>query len=311
MVTRTGTRSAERHPAAAHAAHHSLHAAHHALHAAAAQLAHHLFHLLVLLHQLVDVGRGHAGAGGDALAARTVEQGRVAAFLLRHRIDDRHHPRHFLAGDLRLDVVGNLANARQLVHQPGQAAHVLHLLELVLHVVEVELAALGDLLRQLLRLVLVDLLLDLLDQRQHVAHVQDAAGDAVGVEHIQPVDLLAGADELDRLAGDVAHRKRRTAGGIARKVLDHVLPQPVSIRGALVQMGPHRIERANWDWGAIEQNPFWCPDATAATDWEDYLDGVRKAGYSIGAVIEVVASGVPAGLGEPVYDKLDADLAQI
>src|SRR3546814_14710428 len=77
MVTRTGTRSAERHPAAAHAAHHSLHAAHHALHAAAAQLAHPLFHLLVLLHQLVDVGRGHAGAGGDALAARTVEPGRV------------------------------------------------------------------------------------------------------------------------------------------------------------------------------------------------------------------------------------------
>src|SRR3546814_13023961 len=75
-------------------------------------------------------------------------------------------------------------------------------------------------------------------------------------------------------------------------------------------MGPHRNERANWDWGAIEQNPFWCPDATAAKDWEDYLDGVRKAGSSIGAVIEVVASGVPAGLGEPVYDKLDADLAK-
>src|SRR3546814_4886204 len=93
-------------------------------------------------------------------------------------------------------------------------------------------------------------------------------------------------------------------------VLDHVLPQPVSIRGALVQMGPHRIERANWDWGAIEQNPFWCPDATAAKDWEDYLDGVRKAGSSIGAVIEVVASGVPTGLGEPVYDKLDAELSK-
>src|SRR3546814_6563444 len=131
----------------AHAAHHSLHAAHHALHAAAAQLAHHLFHLLVLLHQLVDVGRGHAGAGGDALAARTVEQGRVAALLLRHRIDDRHHPRHFLAGDLRLDVVGTLANARQLVHQPGQAAHVLLLLELVLHRSEAHTSELHSLLR--------------------------------------------------------------------------------------------------------------------------------------------------------------------
>src|SRR3546814_3927002 len=180
MVTRTGTRSAERHPAAAHAAHHSLHAAHHALHAAAAQLAHHLFHLLVLLHQLVDVGRGHAGAGGDALAARTVEQGRVAALLLRHRIDDRHHPRHFLAGDLRLDVVGNLANARHLVHQPGQAAHVLHLLELVLHLVEVRSEALGDLLRQLRRLVLVALLPDPPDPPQHVAHSTHAAGIPAG-----------------------------------------------------------------------------------------------------------------------------------
>src|SRR3546814_9023243 len=103
---------------------------------------------------------------------------------------------------------------------------------------------------------------------------------------------------------------RVAAGGLAPKVPYHVRPQPVRIRGALVQMGPHRIERANWDWGAIEQNPFWCPDATAAKDWEDYLDGVRKAGSSIGAVIEVVASGVPAGLGEPVYDKLDADLAK-
>ncbi|MPZ11782.1 MAG: chorismate synthase [Kiloniellaceae bacterium] len=103
---------------------------------------------------------------------------------------------------------------------------------------------------------------------------------------------------------------RVAAGGIARKVLDHILPQPVSIRGCLVQMGPHRIERGNWDWEAIEQNPFWCPDAKAAKDWEDFLDGVRKAGSSTGAVIEVVASGVPAGLGEPVYDKLDADLAK-
>ncbi|HMA13942.1 MAG: chorismate synthase [Bacteroidota bacterium] len=103
---------------------------------------------------------------------------------------------------------------------------------------------------------------------------------------------------------------RVAAGGIARKVLNHVLAEPVTIRGALVQMGPHRIERDRWDWEQIEQNPFWCPDAEAAKAWEDYLDGVRKAGSSIGAVIEVVASGVPAGLGEPVYDKLDADLAK-
>jgi chorismate synthase len=103
---------------------------------------------------------------------------------------------------------------------------------------------------------------------------------------------------------------RVAAGGIARKVLNHVLAEPVTIRGALVQMGPHRIERDRWDWEQIEQNPFWCPDAEAAKAWEGYLDGVRKAGSSTGAVIEVVASGAPAGLGEPVYDKLDADLAK-
>ncbi len=103
---------------------------------------------------------------------------------------------------------------------------------------------------------------------------------------------------------------RVAAGAAARKVLDHVLGEGVRIRGALVQMGPHRIDRDAWDWDAIEANPFWCPDAKAAKAWEKYLDGIRKAGSSIGAVIEVVASGVPAGLGEPVYDKLDADLAK-
>lgn len=103
---------------------------------------------------------------------------------------------------------------------------------------------------------------------------------------------------------------RVAAGGIARKVLDHLLPLPVSIRGALVQMGPHRIDRARWDWAQTQENPFWCPDPVAAKDWEGFLDSVRKAGSSTGAVIEVVASGVPAGLGEPVYDKLDADLAK-
>ncbi|MGB5950032.1 MAG: chorismate synthase [Parvibaculum sp.] len=97
---------------------------------------------------------------------------------------------------------------------------------------------------------------------------------------------------------------RVAAGAIARKILDGV-----TIRGALVQMGPHRIDRANWNWDETENNPFWCPDAKAAANWEDYLDGVRKAGSSCGAVIEIVASGVPAGLGAPIYGKLDADLA--
>ena len=99
---------------------------------------------------------------------------------------------------------------------------------------------------------------------------------------------------------------RVAAGAIARKILG----PGITIRGALVQIGPHAIDRAAWDWQAIENNPFWCPDKGMAARWADYLDGVRKQGSSAGAVIEVVASGVPAGLGEPVYDKLDGDLAR-
>ena len=99
---------------------------------------------------------------------------------------------------------------------------------------------------------------------------------------------------------------RVAAGAIARKVLG----DRIAVRGALVQVGPHAIDRDRWDWAAVEGNPFWCPDAQAAAAWAGYLDGVRKSGSSVGAVVEVVASGVPAGLGEPVYDKLDGDLAR-
>ncbi|MEC8795149.1 MAG: chorismate synthase, partial [Pseudomonadota bacterium] len=77
----------------------------------------------------------------------------------------------------------------------------------------------------------------------------------------------------------------------------------------MTQIGPHKIDRANFDWDQIEQNPFWTPDAQAADDWAAYLDGLRKDGNSVGGVIEVVARGVPAGLGAPVYGKLDTDLA--
>jgi chorismate synthase len=83
----------------------------------------------------------------------------------------------------------------------------------------------------------------------------------------------------------------------------------MKVRGALVQMGPHRIDRAHWDWDEIERNPFFCPDAKTAAMLGDYLDGLRKRGSSIGAVIEIVAEGVPAGLGAPIYGKLDGDLA--
>ena len=102
---------------------------------------------------------------------------------------------------------------------------------------------------------------------------------------------------------------RVAAGGVARKVLESVLSPGVAIRGALVQIGEHRIDRDRWDWAQVHENPFFSPDAEMAARWADYLDGIRKAGSSVGAVIEVVASGIPAGLGEPIYGKLDADLA--
>jgi len=97
---------------------------------------------------------------------------------------------------------------------------------------------------------------------------------------------------------------RVAAGAIARKIVPDI-----RIRGALVQMGPHRIDRANWNWDEVNNNPFFCPDARAAAFYADYLDGIRKNGSSIGAVIEVVAEGVPAGWGAPIYGKLDSDLA--
>src|SRR4029453_740704 len=97
---------------------------------------------------------------------------------------------------------------------------------------------------------------------------------------------------------------RVAAGAIARKIMPNL-----SVRGALVQMGPHKIDRARWDWNEIDKNPFFCPDAKQAKFFEEYLDGVRKAGSSCGAVIEIIAEGVPAGLGAPVYGKLDGDLA--
>jgi chorismate synthase len=99
---------------------------------------------------------------------------------------------------------------------------------------------------------------------------------------------------------------RVAAGGIARKILG----DGVTIRGALIRIGPHPIDRARWDWSAVEDNPFWSPDRQAVQVWTGFLDEVRKRGSSAGAVIEVVASGVPAGLGDPIYDKLDADLAK-
>jgi chorismate synthase len=101
---------------------------------------------------------------------------------------------------------------------------------------------------------------------------------------------------------------RVAAGGVARRVLAALVPG-LKVRGALVQIGEHGIDRAAWDWDELPRNPFWCPDAGAAAVWTGYLDGLRKAGNSVGAIVEVQASGVPAGLGAPVYAKLDTEIA--
>lgn len=97
---------------------------------------------------------------------------------------------------------------------------------------------------------------------------------------------------------------RVAAGAVARKIIPGV-----KIRGALIQIGQIKIDRANWNWDEVNNNPFFSPDATAAEHWADYLDKVRKSGSSVGAIIEVVAEGVPAGWGAPLYGKLDQDLA--
>ncbi|MEO1100802.1 MAG: chorismate synthase [Pseudomonadota bacterium] len=98
---------------------------------------------------------------------------------------------------------------------------------------------------------------------------------------------------------------RVAAGAVARRVLG----DGIEIRGAVVQIGPHMIDPERWDWDETGNNPFWCPDAETAAQWEEFLDETRKAGSSAGAIVEVHASGVPAGWGAPVYGKLDAELS--
>ena len=101
---------------------------------------------------------------------------------------------------------------------------------------------------------------------------------------------------------------RVAAGGVARAALAALVPG-LTITGYMVQMGPYTIDRSRFDATEIARNPFWTPDPVAAADWADYLDDLRKSGNSVGAVIEVVAKGAPAGLGAPIYGKLDSDLA--
>src|SRR5215471_16058564 len=101
---------------------------------------------------------------------------------------------------------------------------------------------------------------------------------------------------------------RVAAGAIARKVLGRFYPK-ADVKGALVQIGSKTIDRSKWSWDEVGQNPFFCPDASAVAPWAEYLESVRKRGSSVGAVIEIVAEGIRAGLGAPIYGKLDADIA--
>ncbi len=150
----------------------------------------------------------------------------------------------------------------------------------------------------------IGLLIDNVDQRsKDYSEIRDAYRPG----HADyPYDVKYGVRDY-RGGGRSSAREtamRVAAGGVARKVIPSV-----TIRAALVQMGPHKIDRARWDWAEVDRNPFFCPDAEAAASWETYLDGVRKAGSSCGAMIEVVAEHVPVGWGAPIYGKLDAELA--
>ena len=174
-------------------------------------------------------------------------------------------------------------------------------------------------------------------QRQEADQVEILSGVFEGQTTGTPISLLIrNTDQRSRDYGDIATRYRPghadvaydmkygirdyrgggrssaretamrvAAGAVARKVLG----QGVRIRGALIQVGPHAVDRARMDWDMVNANPLFCPDASILPVWEDYLADIRKKGSSIGAVIEVVADGVPPGLGAPIYGKLDSDLA--
>ena len=103
---------------------------------------------------------------------------------------------------------------------------------------------------------------------------------------------------------------RVAAGAIAFKILEHKLKQPIIIRASVIQIGPNKINRANFYWNEVNNNYFFCGDPFAVKEWETWLDEVRKSGNSAGAIIEVVAENVPRGLGSPVYKKLDSQIAE-
>ena len=208
-----------------HAAH-ATHALHHLHQAAALHLLHHALHLLELIEQAVHFLHMHARAGSDAALAGGLDQLGLAALERRHRADDAFHAPHVALGAVHVGLaeVGRLAAHHlrgQLVDQARQAAHLLHLRDLHQEVVEVEGIARLDLVGKLLRRGDVDTLLHLFDQRDDVAHAEHAAGVALGVEYLEPVDLLAGAGKLDRRAGDLPHRQRRAAARVAIHLGEH------------------------------------------------------------------------------------------
>jgi chorismate synthase len=150
----------------------------------------------------------------------------------------------------------------------------------------------------------IGLLIDNVDQR---SKDYSAIRDTYRPGHAgYPYDAKYGVHDY-RGGGRASAREtamRVAAGAIARKIVPGL-----TVRAALIQIGPHKVDRGRWDWAEVDNNPFFCPDARAAETFASYLDGVRKSGSSAGAVIEVIAEGVPAGLGAPVYGKLDGELA--
>jgi chorismate synthase len=177
-------------------------------------------------------------------------------------------------------------------------------------------------------------------QRKEADEVRILSGVFDGVTTGTPIQLMIeNTDQRSKDYGDIAqsfrpghadityHRKygvrdyrgggrssaretaaRVAAGGVARAALARLAPG-FRITGYMVQMGTKGIDRTRIDRGQIARNPFWCPDPVAAGEWATYLDGLRLSHNSVGAVIEVVADGVPPGLGAPLYGKLDSDLA--
>ena len=102
---------------------------------------------------------------------------------------------------------------------------------------------------------------------------------------------------------------RVATGAIAKKILSHVISNKIEIIGSVIQLGPHKINKKYWNKNTISKNDFFCADKNSVNKWEGYLSNIRKKGLSCGAIIEIIAKNIPVGLGEPIYQKLDANIA--